>query len=206
MGSVVLPAFTPCSRWFPPEYRRVFDALLESAGCLQARPWGSCSASASGSREGLGLAPAACSSQQGKELCHCQCVGASCWVEEAACGAAPSSLALHLGRDGKRWPHPGRDVPKSKASQCSVASRWEVSVMWCSLPALLRSWSWGWCLERQLEHYMERTVCRGLSYSLSYDLSCWDHSGPCSQECSDPLVPVLVAGDRRVGTGTGEAH
>lgn len=41
-----------------------------------------------------------------------------------------------------------------------MTSRWEVSVTWCSLPALLLGpGSWGSRLEGQLKHCMERMVC-----------------------------------------------
>lgn len=73
--------------------------------------------SASGSRGGLRPAPGACSSQQGKGLCHCQC------MEHRAGWRRQLWGRTKLPRPPSRQRLRSRDVPSSKAGQCSVASR-----------------------------------------------------------------------------------
>lgn len=124
MGSGVLPAVHPVLPVVPTQCTG--GCLLCCCGVLAAFRQGH--GAAMGLLLGIGLGkqrgawpgPGCLSLTAGERTLSLQCVGARWWVEEAACGATPSSLALHLGSEFLAEMSP---VPKQGSAQLQAGGK-----------------------------------------------------------------------------------
>lgn len=108
--------FTPCSLWFSPSASAPAGVCCAVVECWlrSGKAMGLLLGIGLGKQRGAWPGPGCLSLTAGERTLSLQCVGARWWVEEAACGATPSSLALHLGSEFLAEMSP---VPKQGSAQ-----------------------------------------------------------------------------------------